>query len=721
MKTDFKIIAAALVFLFSSIASISQEEYAFGERENNSDEPLYYFGIYGAYNYNVHFSNFDKLPGIPNCCPEYENGTGSGFSIGALFEYPIKKEILFGVRAGFSSIGAALQRNEIIGNTLVVRNGDTSLTTVETLHSLDSKILTVGVEPYINYKFFGSLCSYVGFRASYVFTGEFDQKEKLTKPNDATFSDGRRIQNDFSGVEIPDKSPLLLFGMFGVGYDLPAGEDLIITPEIRYYLPINDVSSVEWKASSWNFGATLKFPIYPAKEIEIIQDTVYVRDTTVISSIEAKETTIEFVNRNYKFEEIEGDDSIIEKTTIYENYEKIVHKEAALEASIKAIGIKPDGTRQENPMIVIEEIETEKSFPILPFVFFESGESELKYTDMETLPPEAAKTFEQDSLPWDAMEIYPHILNVIGYRMKRDPQKTVTIVGCNSGVGEEENNLQLSKQRALAVRDYLNKVWSIDDSRLKTDWRNLPENPSNVEHPDGILENQRVEIKSSDYKLVEPLFLEEIQRTADPPIIALYPKVKSEAGLKDWSITVTQGKDTLRSFGGTKLPEEIIWQLEDEPTPKIEAPVNISLNAADQADQKIEKETTLTLQQLTIKKKRYELKKDERIERFSLILFDFDKAELEPEHYRILREIKSRIKKDSKVTISGYTDRIGDPEYNVELAKRRINNVQRVLEVPKAKLTKKPVGNRELLYDNDLPQGRSYSRTVEVIIRTPVK
>jgi len=38
-----------------------------------------------------------------------------------------------------------------------------------------------------------------------------------------------------------------------------------------------------------------------------------------------------------------------------------------------------------------------------------------------------------------------------------------------------------------------------------------------------------------------------------------------------------------------------------------------------------------------------------------------------------------------------------------------------------ANVSKYPIGSDELIFDNNTPQGRSYSRTVKIIIATPVK
>ena len=47
------------------------------------------YGLFGAFNYNLHFANFRNLPDVPCCAPVFENGSGVGFKLGAIYESPI--------------------------------------------------------------------------------------------------------------------------------------------------------------------------------------------------------------------------------------------------------------------------------------------------------------------------------------------------------------------------------------------------------------------------------------------------------------------------------------------------------------------------------------------------------------------------------------------------------------------------------------------------------
>ena len=110
------------------------------------------------------------------------------------------------------------------------------------------------------------------------------------------------------------------------------------------------------------------------------------------------------------------------------------------------------------------------------------------------------------------------------------------------------------------------------------------------------------------------------------------------------------------------------------------------------------------------------------ISKFSLIVFDFDSPEISDEDKDILeKHVLQAIKYNSKIQIYGYTDRIGDTDYNQKLALKRAEKVKEFLQ-PKAKSAKIEVfgiGENIELFDNDVTIGRQLSRTVQVYVITP--
>ena len=82
-------------------------------------------------------------------------------------------------------------------------------------------------------------------------------------------------------------------------------------------------------------------------------------------------------------------------------------------------------------------------------------------------------------------------------------------------------------------------------------------------------------------------------------------------------------------------------------------------------------------------------------------------------------KIQKRAKKGSEISIVGTTDRIGTEEYNSRLSQERANAVKTAIKRKNTVASGK--GEQELKYNNDLPEGRFYCRTVNVIVKTPIE
>lgn len=725
VKIMKKIIVSQIILGFLVLCIGGMSLQAQKKVDNPPKPPSFWFGLYGGLNINTHSADFRNLPNTFCCSPGFTSGSGLGYSLGGLFIYPFsipKHDLRLDVRFGYNNLNADLIKNEVIGNTIDNGfNGDGTVNVI-TEHKIESVLGALGLDLGIDYYFVSKFYGTLGLRFGYLLGGNFSQHELITDPDNITFLDGTRIRNVYKDQEIPELNKFQ-FGVYaGIGYDLPIGHELYLTPEARFYYNFTNISSdtINWKPHFLYLGVALKIPVIPSVHKPVREETEYVRDTILISDINFKREEIKKISERENETETELNDVIIKKTIIYQNYEKRVPKTAAFDAMLTIAGIAPDGSRQQNPTLVIEEVEAEEGFPLLPYVFFRNGSASLDGTSMNLITRDETSNFDEQKLPWNTLTIYSDMLNIIGSRMKSIPDSKITITGCNNNMGVEENNLQLSQDRADAIKNYLLDIWNIDPSRITVKQQGLPANPSNNTIPDGQVENQRAEISTDNYEILKYLTQKDVIRTSTPPRVEITPSVNSEAGLKSWDIVVEQGGKMLRQWGGEDLPKNILWNVEDAPVPELESPVTIKLTAIDNTGNKTQAVSETKINQLTINKKRYELKEDRRIERFSLILFDFDKATLSKDHSKIVGDINKKIMPESKVTVYGYADRIGTPEYNKQLADRRIQETRKLLNVNPANLKTVPVGSDMLLYPNETPQGRSYSRTVKVDIETPM-
>ncbi|MFH1050707.1 MAG: OmpA family protein [bacterium] len=687
------------------------------------------YGLFTHFNLNQHSADFKKLPDCPSCSPGYETGSGTGFSFGALYEFPLQNNILFSGRLSYFDYSGTLNRIE---ETTVMYNKNSIEGEFE--HNLDASLSSAGVEPGLKYNVFGDFFINLFLHAGFVVKSDYSQYEKITKPSDAgtfLYPDGSdshlRVRNELSG-SINKASALNLTLMPGISYELPLNREKTFALELEVFyslgmMPIVSSDEVDkWNANSLRLGVAVKYsPI--KKEIIIQNDTIRNIDTIFIESDIISSQTFQKGLEKTKFtqnEEVGFTQNLFEISrtdTIF----KQKHQELICE--IDAVGVKSDGTETPYPVMRVEEFVSSKLQPLLNYIFFEESSSSLqpKYIKLNFFK---TKEFNENKLFQDSvLGVYYQLLNIIGSRMKKHPKAILRLVGCNDGYSSEKNDMDLSQRRAETVKEYFMNIWNIEPERLIIETRNLPDKPSTpIEQFEKVEENRRVELISDEYEIVKPVFMSDTIRITDIPVIRFKPKVKTGAGLKKWSVRVRQMDETLKLFENQGDVFNVDWFLEKEPKtmPKYNYPIIYKLFVEDKNSKSASTmEKFIEINSISISKKRIEKRKDVEYEKYSLILFDFNKADIFRTNSKIIDFIKSRLKNESIVNITGHTDRTGDDEYNLKLSAARALKTLESLGIKDA--TAKGYGEQNLLYNNDIPEGRFYCRTVNIEVETPVK
>ncbi|MFN3306642.1 MAG: OmpA family protein, partial [Candidatus Kapaibacteriota bacterium] len=602
-------------------------------------------------------------------------------------------------------------------------------------HSLKGNLVNLGLETSFLYNPFGGLLISLGTRIGMNLINKFEQVETITKPTGyGTFLDslgndsGKRTRNEYSG-EIPNANSFQTFLLLGISYELPLNKtkSFRLVPELLFQYPLMEISqNTDWKVQSTRGLISLKYTPTPKLPKIRLQERKFDIDTVRIIADNVDADSIVLGKEIRKVEVEENEENIVEYTIIIRTDTLFRKKLYLLDGSITAVGVDENGSEIPNPVFKIEEFVSNRLDPLLNYVFFEEGSSEIP-SRYKKLSSSEAKKFSINSLFYDnTIDIYYHILNIIGQRLQEYPKAKLTVVGCNSNIGIEKMNLQLSEARARQVKEYLVDIWEIDPERIIIEKRNLPSKPSTpFNDPVKAEENRRVELYSDDERILEWIFIEKVDAQASPPIVRFKTSVVSEAGIKNWEISAYQSATPDLKFiakGQGTLVESVDWRLEDfqKIIPRKPEPIVYNLILNDMKGNHTEViGKTLPIVVRSIKTKREERVEDYIIERFSLILFDFDKATIEGLNKRIVEFIRNRVQPISQISIYGYTDYTGEEDYNLQLSERRAQATKEALMRPDA--TANGRGEQKLLYNNSIPEGRFYCRTVEIIVKTKVE
>lgn len=642
------------------------------------------YGIYGSFGPNVQSADFRQLPGVPSCCPRYEEGSGPGISFGLLYRFPLSDMLSIDMRAGYSVLSGVLTTTE---QTMVLHEG--VATRGEFEHRIDATLATIGLSPSIVIRLPAGFSARVGVDAGLLTTHEYEGGERIVQPDGAgTFLDAdgndshSRVRNLSSG-EIPDASSLQLAILGAIAYDLPLNADrtLILSPEAGYSFGITSIAQgLDWSVHQLRFGASIRFLPAPSSSIP----------PTVITSL--------------------PDDSPDDSIAV-----------SSFDAQVRASGLSASGAELPVVQLVVEEFASTLMTPLLTSIFFGEGESTIPSRYI-SLAPGTRDTFAVERINSPRkLDTYHHLLNIIGRRMLDSPDATITLTGCNQDIGVEKGNSALSLRRAQAVRSYLSEVWGIDTGRVRLAARDLPENAANSLEPDGAEENRRVEITSNRPAILAPVVTRDTLRRVDPPSVRFAPRAQTMAGVQRWEIIARQNGEVLRRLAGEgALPPTIDWRIDGDPssTPRSDSDITYELVVTDATGRRTRTGDSIPVEQMTIHRKRVERRDDREIDRSSVILFDIRSSEITDAGRSMLPYITTNITPTSTVTITGYTDRLGDESYNQSLSDSRAESVARTLGT--TSVSARGLGEADL-YDSSLPEGRLYARTVEVVVETPVK
>jgi outer membrane protein OmpA-like peptidoglycan-associated protein/Mg-chelatase subunit ChlD len=385
----------------------------------------------------------------------------------------------------------------------------------------------------------------------------------------------------------------------------------------------------------------------------------------------------------------------------------------------------PKGTVAIQPAkLTIEEVTTIDSSPLLNYVFFETGQSDIP-SRYATLSSQAGtKAFNESQLK-DTMEKYTHVLNIIGSRLRANPEARIKIVGCNSNRGDEYNRKDLSRSRAESVRAYLKYIWGIESARMDLEARNRPAVASASSVDEGRAENQRVEIYSESPALLDTIKSTYVENISNAQEVRVLPQIQSGYDLARWTVALIGDGTLIDSTAGQgDLMPTYQFNLNDIGLGRIRGYENIGANIEVEDKKGHTYKTHASTSVRFIRREERVAKKEgyKVMEKYALILFDFNRADIKDRNRAVLDRIVTRIKEvpTARVTIEGHTDTIGKEAYNIDLSKRRAKAAYDMItaggNMNSENITYEGAGPHNPLFDNNMPEGRALNRTVTVTL-----
>jgi outer membrane protein OmpA-like peptidoglycan-associated protein len=626
-----------------------------------------------------HVTAFSRIPEEENCCPEFTGGQGQAFGIGALYMAPISSSFGIDVRVGYYKGSVDLATTEVL---TMFNAGLPQTSTIR--HDLSVSSSLIATDVLGRFAIGNRLHALAGLTVGYNLSGTYSQAEVLVTPSNATFSSGERVRNKREG-QLTSLSGIYGGVTAGLSYEMPINSDntAFISPEVMFtFSPTNLLQETKWTVNRLRAGLAISF-IPPAVEEDLTDIELFdiARSSPFRANTEATSVPV---------------------------------------PTVSVSGVNDAGTVSATANIRIEEFASNRVRPLLPYVFFDKGSNSLS-PRYRQISKDQVETYSLENFyNLDAMVTYYQMLNVIGKRMQDRPESTIKLVGCRDK-SEEGMSDDLAKRRALVIKSYLVDTWEIDAARISIEDRGLPSNASSADDPDGAAENMRVEITSADPSILSPVGSKDTMRVFSPVGIRFAPNVQNAVDLKSWTIFVSQNDQIIKALHGQGVPPSgADWRIAETSRfiPRGTRNIEYMLVVQDSSGKVIPSESqSIAVSEVLLSDKAKTGGTDKNVDRYSLILFGFDRADISPENQSLIDEVKKNITSRSAVRVVGYSDRVGEASYNQTLSERRAKSVAAALGA--AKTTTEGVGETLPLYDNQTPEGRFYSRTVEIIVETP--
>lgn len=573
---------------------------------------------------------------------------------------------------------------------------DSSLVAVGTEHQLKASLFGLGADLFVKYPLPASMFVFAGPSVYWLIRSDQEESERITEPSNAVFSvEGTSVRTTQSG---PIPNVRKLQSSFTVGGNVDVGlsfrrEDgsplVMLTPEASITFPLSEIrKDATWHLTRVMVGASLKFDV--SQPPALPQEIIVQREPEAPKPI------------------------------------------GRISADLKLSGVIDSvGHEIEVPTLQlrVEEIEQVDRFPLLNSVFFDHGKSTLpdRYT---RLSPSEVDSFKPQQLAELAdLARYHQVLNIFGRRMRLMPETKVTLIGAApkevAGATGTPASKTLGLERAEAIKNYLVSVWGIDPSRLPTEQREFPPNPSTTGTPEGVEENDRVVLSTDDMRILTPIRMTSVERSLNTPKLRIRTTYTSRFPLNLYSLSLTQGDQVLAQFNSAHDIQD--WTPTQSQLPSTNEPLAITLSLRDSVGTTFIARDSARVEQITVKRKREERVLDRIIERYNLVTFDFDKAELDARSRAIVDTIARHVSAGDRIKLRGYTDLLGDPAHNLLLSENRAKAVTEALkqaigpELAQTVTIDAAGEGRANLVDNRYPEGRFLSRTVQITIDRPIQ
>lgn len=411
-------------------------------------------------------------------CPPFTSGLGMNADILLSTERPLgdNTALLGGIGAG---LWTTVMRS--IDNAGRTRDADGNV--VEFLREQTMEARGEHIAAFIGASYaYDKLRVFAGPRFEFALgTPTWKQTSRIISPANVTYPNGAREIASLDQRSIPESRSFRIYGMIGASYSIDVAPSISLAPYMAAsYTPMSLRSTADWTDLRVALGLSLSTDVVTINRAPVYVDTITVRPEVVIVEPAAVDTML---NVQAPF--------------------KVLSTSVDTIPALATFSIRVSSEKQS------------QLFSLLPYIFFDSASAVIpaRYNRLTS-----SATHRQSWSATDQHAVYCDILNIIGSRLQGSSD-TLHITGYADS-SSEGGSCTLAHERANAIKQYLLRVWNINDQRLMVHESGAPCTPKDMRtsvHALGRQENRRVELRTSSVNGVR-LSSNTAEPTSDIPV-----------------------------------------------------------------------------------------------------------------------------------------------------------------------------------------------------------
>jgi hypothetical protein len=221
--------------------------------------PDLYIGVIGGYGLNTYKGTYLTFENT-NECGKFTDGDGSGLLIGIKAEYKLSRRFNFYTSLVFEDRSGDFNSSSATAPVFITDDQPLQTATLE--QKLKVKLNFMTLSPLIKYKPFEfDLGILLGPAVNFIMSDEITHTENITAPQELYYLNHTKSRTVLSG-KIESKNSILLDLKAGISYGFQLEDDLKLSPEVFYTLPLMKVSSAsdsDWKISGLQFLVSFSY------------------------------------------------------------------------------------------------------------------------------------------------------------------------------------------------------------------------------------------------------------------------------------------------------------------------------------------------------------------------------------------------------------------------------------------------------------------------------